>query len=198
MNYLIAGIGANVTLSLISAITATTNGVYTLVNNVSSSTATGAGDIKLLIKKKDLEMKMKMMQYLLCEITIDDNSPITLHWCIKGIHDAIKDITDVLHKINYRMQYNNSLLIGASVRSYSFHNCYKRLEAAIETLENRYEMLINILKIKKNMYKNEELESALSESQIVCDKLDMQTANNIRKDVHDKLQFIRDKGDNDD
>ena len=50
MNFLIAGLGANVTLGLISGVTSATNGVYTLANRISLSTSTGANEIKQTIK----------------------------------------------------------------------------------------------------------------------------------------------------
>jgi hypothetical protein len=153
MNYLVAGLGANITVGLISAITATTNSVYTLSTNISKSTSTGSEEIKQIIKETDLETKIKVIQYLLCEINIDEHSPNTIHYCIKSINDAINDILDELEKINYRMQYNNNIWVGASIRSYGFKNCRRRLIAYVKTLENRYTTLMSILSVKDKMYR---------------------------------------------
>ena len=65
MNFIVAGItttiatsvATSVVLSAISAITAASNGVYTLVKNVSNTTSTGSCEIRSLIQKNDLEMK---------------------------------------------------------------------------------------------------------------------------------------------
>lgn len=192
MNLLIASLGANITLGLITATTSATNGLYTLCNNISTTTATGANEIKQIIKERDLEVRIKMMQYLLCEIDINENSPCTLHYCMNSIKSAIKDISNELEKIHYRMQYNNNLWVGGSVRAYGFKNCKLRLKAHIDTLETRYKMLISILSIENKMYRNPELEQTLSQSVMMINEVNNQSASQIRQELHKRLEFIND------
>lgn len=191
MNFILAGITTSVALSTISAVTAASNGMYTLIGNVVKSTSTGATEIKLLIQRNDLEMRIRMIQFILSELYIDDDSPYSLRYCISKIYDAIKDISDELSKIHYRMQYNDNLWFGSSVRAYGFRNCQTRLEAKIETLEKRYQKLMEVLSIHGFMKKNNELENVLSESIINYSLVNNDSSKKIRDDLHKNLEFIK-------
>ncbi len=193
MNLIIGAIGTNLTLGLISGIAGTTNGVYTMISNIAKSTANGANEIKQIIKETDLEVKVKTVQFLLCEIEVNNGSSHTLQYCVKSIKDAIKDINDELEKIYYRMQYNDNLWVGSRVRSYKFHNCKARLQAKLCNLESRVNSLIQILGVENKMVKND----TLVEEFVGCLKLDPQEsiAQNksmslVRADLHKKLEFI--------
>lgn len=190
MNFLIPALGANLTFGLISTATSATNSAYTLIGNISRSTSTGAEDIILFIKGHDLEMKIKITQYLLCEVKIDDNSPITLKCCVKSIQNAIEDIGEELGKIKFRMEHNDNLWIGKSFRGYNFHNCKARLAANISTLELRYNRLLEIISIQDKLYKNNKLMDVLSESIMEIDAdVDTEAAEKIRDSIHKKLEF---------
>lgn len=190
MNFLIAGIGTNITLGLISATTSATNNLYTLCSNISETTSTKANDIKQIIKEHDLEVRIKMIQFLLYEINVNENSPCTLNYCINSIRCAIKDISTELEKIQFRMQYNNNLWFGSSIRAYGFKNCKLRLKAYIDTLESRYKMLISILSIENKIYKNPELEESLSKSIMMNGNIDTHSIAKIRYDLHKRLDNL--------
>lgn len=186
MNILIAGIGTNITLGLITATMTATNTLYTLCNNISTTTDTSENEIKQIIKQRDLDVRIKMMQFLLCEININKEIPYTLSYCINSIKSSIKDITNELEKINYRIQYNKNLWVGSSVRAYGFKNCKLRLKAYIDILETRYKMLISILSIEHKMYHNPELENNLSKSVMIVDNINTTNASLISKDIQKK------------
>jgi hypothetical protein len=190
MSLMLASIGTNITLGLITATTTATNGLYTLSNNISTSTSTGIDDIKQIIKERDLEARIKMIQFLLCEIQVNNKSPCTLNYCMYSIKNAIKNISNELEKIYYRMQYNNNLWIGSSIRAYGFKNCKLRLKAHIDTLESRYKMLISILSIDNKMYRNPELEHNLSQSIMISNDIDTHSASQIRHELHKRLEYI--------
>jgi len=190
MNFIIAGLGTNITLGLISATTNATNNLYTLCNNISESSSNNSNDIKQIIKDNDLEVKIKIIQFILCEININENSSCTLNYCINSVNIAIKYILDELEKINYRIQYNNNLWFGSSVRSYGFKNSKLRLKTYIDTLELRYNMLINILSIENKLYKNSDLVESLSKSIMTTNKIDIQSISKIKNDLHKRLEFV--------
>ena len=188
MNLIIGAIGTNLTLGLISGIAGTTNGVYTMISNIAKSTATGANDIKQIIKETDLEVKVKTVQLLLSEIEVNPGSSHTLQYCVKSIKDAIKDINDELEKIYYRMQYNDNLWVGSRVRSYKFHNCKARLYAKLKNLESRVISLIQILGVDNKIIKNDALIDEF-DTLTKIDTLDLQTMSS-QNDLHKKLVFI--------
>jgi len=157
MNFVIGAIGANFTLGLISGISGAVTSVYSLVSTIMQRTANGAEEIKDVIQKIDVESKIRTAQFLLCELSITEDTPYTVLYCVQEIDSAIKEIIDELDKIHYRMQYNNNLWVGSSVRSYKFQNCAKRLHASIDCLENRKRTLITVMSIKDKLCKNDKL-----------------------------------------
>ncbi len=170
MNYVIAIAGMEITLGLISGVTSTTNGVYSLVDRLSHSEAE---DVKHFIKESDMEMTIRVVQCIISEIQIDKYSPVTLNLCIKSIYQSIKDIEAELEKVHYRLQYNDNLWYGKSVRGYGFQNCCKRLKEHLNSLENRKRLLLETLAVKDSLFRNENLENMLTQSVYNLDKPSM-------------------------
>ena len=69
MNFAIGLIGANITLGLISGISATANSIFNLISNIKERTTNGVNEIKQMIQKSDLENKIKITQFFLCELS---------------------------------------------------------------------------------------------------------------------------------
>lgn len=155
MEFIIPALSANLTFGLISAITSTTNSVYTLANNVTKSSSKSADQIKKLIIKKDLTHMMDLIKTQLEEIKISSKSPQTLLKSIEGLHDALSEIDEELKTINYRIEYNKSIMIGKFMRAYKFDNCFTRLDSKIEIMESRYDKLNKILTIITKLHKKE-------------------------------------------
>jgi hypothetical protein len=170
MNYVIAIAGMEITLGLISGITSTTNGIYSLADRLSKSEAE---EVKHLIRESDMEMTVRVIQCIISEIQIDKYSPVTLNLCIKSIYQSIKEIESELEKIHYRLQYNDNLWVGKSVRGYGFQNCCKRLKEHLSCLNNRKKLLLETLAIKDTLYRNENLENMLTQSIYNLDKTSM-------------------------
>ena len=70
------------------------------------------------------------------------------------IKNIITDIEKELNIINERLRYNRCLWIGSAIRAYKFHNCKTRLENYFKNLDQRYQLLISILSIEKQVVKN--------------------------------------------
>lgn len=190
MNFIVGVIGANLTLGVISGITSATNGIYTLCSTVKSSTANGASEVKKIIRETDLEVKIKTVQYLLCEVSITPDTPCTIKLCIESIRDCIKEISDELDKIHYRMQYNDNLWMGSTVRAYKFHNCRARLEAHLKNLDSRCKTLINLLTVQDKLVKNRDLVDT-SSSLLQIEDIDPQVAKRTREEIHEKIRYIK-------
>lgn len=155
MNFIIPALSANLTFGLITAITSTTNSVYTLANNVTKSSSKSADQIKELILKKDLTHTMDLIKTQLFEIKVSEKSPQTLLKSIKGLHEAISEIEEELKTINYRIEYNKSIMFGKFMRSFKFDNSYLRLNSKIEIMESRYDKINKILSIVTKLQKKE-------------------------------------------
>lgn len=193
MNIVIGALGANLTLGLISGVSGTATSVYTLISTIKQRTNNGAEEIKQIIQETDLEGKIKTTQFFLSEIKIDNNTPYTVIYCANLINDAIVSIVDELNKIYQRMQYNNNIWIGSSVRAYKFHNCMLRLKARLDTLEERKKSLIDILSVQDKMYKNDKIKEQIGQLTYQIqpdDQNNIVAAAMIRGELHKKLEYI--------
>lgn len=190
MNFLIGAIGAHLTLGLVTSVTSSINGVYTLSSNIVNSTSSGAKEIKQIIVETDLEVKINHVHMFLKELKLTSSTPYNIQYYLHAINDAINDIAQELEKIHYRMQYNDNLWIGSSVRSYKFHNCKIRLQSKLKHLEDRLNTLISLLSIQDKMIKNPELEKDMSQSILQVAEIDSQIGKKAREAIHDRLDFI--------
>jgi hypothetical protein len=153
MNYIIAAIGANLTIGLVTGVTAATNGAYTMITNISKSTSTGVKEVKQIIEESDLEVKIKTIQLIINDINVNENTSLALQHCIKSIKDVINDISEELEKINNRIKYNDNLWVGSAIRAYGFHGASKRLNGHIKKLESRYKDLITLITLENSREK---------------------------------------------
>ena len=192
MNLLIGTMGANLTVGLVSGMTAVVNGIYTLKSNIMHSTANGSTDIKKIIKETDLEVKIRTAQLIICELKIDSTTPYTIQYCIQKIKDSIHEISDELEKIYYRMQYNDNLWFGMTVRSYKFHNCKERLNISLKNLESRCEILMRLTKLDNVLVKNDDLSSEFTKSIIHVQKNDTCITKKTNSEIHKKILYIND------
>jgi hypothetical protein len=193
MNFILGALGANITLGLVSSITSTANGVYTLSSNIVNSTSSGANEVKQIIKDLDLEFKIKNTQYFLCELKITKNSPYTILYCVQSIRDAINDISKELETIHYRLQYNDNLWFGSAVRSYRFHNCKTRIQSTLNNLEVRRETLLELMGIETLLVKNPSLENDMSDIVLQIDDIDQIASANVRRELVRKIDYINKK-----
>lgn len=190
INLVIGAVGARVTLGLVSGVTSAVNGMFTLCKTISSSTSSGAEEVKHIIKETGLEFKIGYAQSLVCELKKEEDLPFTIHQCVKSINDAIKDISDEMFVIHYRMQYNDNLRFGSTLRAYKFHNCKARLESHIKNLEARCDTLIKTLPIRSHLVKNPELEDP-SKQVLQIEETDYKSAKRSRENIYKTLDYIK-------
>lgn len=193
MNIILGAIGANITLGLISSITSTANGVYTLSSNLSKSSLSGADEVRRIIKETDLEVKIRTTQFFLCELSLPSDTPNTILYCIKSIRDSIQEISDELERIHYRMQYNDNLWIGSYIRAYKFYNCKERILISLTNLESRKEELLKCMRMKHALIKDELLKDELNTGSISVNHINiekMQNGSAYRKSMNDRIEYI--------
>jgi len=190
MNIILGTLGANITLGLISSVTSTANGVFTLCSNIINNTTNGAAEVKAMIKDLDLAYKVKSAQYFLCELKISDQSPYTILYSIQAIRDVIHEISEELEKIHYRLQYNDNLWFGSTIRCYRFHNCNDRLKASLNTLKDRRSALMELMRIESMLIKQPALENDMSDDVLQVEDIDSAASVNNRMALVKKLDYI--------
>lgn len=157
MNIILGVISANVLINIISGITTTINGIYTIKDVISNTTTIGSKEVEHIMKEIDIEVRLKIIQMFLNELKITNDTPNTIQYCIQEIKNIINEIDKELNIIRERLYYNSKLWIGLSVRSYKFHNCKKRLENNFKKLDQRYQLLISVLSVDKKIIKNNDI-----------------------------------------
>lgn len=152
MEYLISGLTITAAMGTVSAATSLANGIYTLSDRIIKSTDSGVADIKRLIESEDLKNRINIMDIFVKEIEIEEKTPQTIVLATQSINDAIKDIERELKQIQYRIDYNDNLYFSVGgTRCFKFNNSYKRLDAKIKTLNNRYETLCTLFGMRTLM-----------------------------------------------
>jgi len=157
MNVILGVISANVLINIISGITTTINGIYTIKDVINTTTTIGSKEVEQIMKEIDIDVKLKIIQMFLNELKITDDTPNTILYCIQEIKKIINNIEKELNVIRERLHYNSKLWVGTSIRSYKFHNCKKRLELYFRNLDQRNQLLISILSVEKKIIKNNDV-----------------------------------------
>jgi hypothetical protein len=152
MEYIFANIVPSLTcnfaFSLINGITAAARSVSTLAGKMKKCES---NEVRNVINDTDLEISIKVIQCLINEIRIDENTPITIRTCLKELFNIIKEINAELERIDYRVEYNKTLYFGKTFRGYRFENCAKRLRSHVVKLNNRKKLLLDILAAKGSL-----------------------------------------------
>jgi hypothetical protein len=189
MNLVVGALGVNLTFGLIKSAVSTTQGIYNFCNKVAKSTSSGADEIKSIITETDLVFKVRHSQMLLCEIKVDKDTPYTIKACIKAIHDGIKNVSDELDQIYYRMQYNDNLWFGSRIRSYKFKNSKKRLIILLNNLDSRREALTELIPIQNSLVQNPKLEDP-SFHILQIEDIDPDVSKKSRDELYKKIDYI--------
>jgi hypothetical protein len=164
MNIIISVLSANVLIGIISGITTTINGIYTINDVIKNNTATGAKEVEQIMKELDIEVKLKIIQLFLNELKITDETSYTIKYCIYEIKKIITSIETEIKTIHERLKYNNSLWFGVTIRSYKFHNCKIRIESHLKNLEQRYHLLVSLLTVSSKIIKNDNVKNDMTDS----------------------------------
>lgn len=141
----ITSVGINLVATCISSLTSSANGIYTLVNNMSSSVS--IPDITQFLNETDIVEKIKTLECLLNEIDNTKNPTKTLISSINSLGECVKEVEIKLKQVKSRMEYNKSLWLFSSLRSYGFSDIVKSLKILNNTLDQRQKNLFEILKI---------------------------------------------------
>ena len=74
--------------------------------------------IGFISKQDDIVIQLNSIKQLIKEMKLNESLSSALIYCLNTIDDAIIDIEQELDTIKYRLQYNNTLVIGSTFRSY--------------------------------------------------------------------------------
>lgn len=179
----IGGIGLSLAANCITTLTASANGIYTLIGNISSSGI--IPDITRFLNESDIEDQIRTLELLLKEIDIHKNPTRTLGASLASLQECVSQIEEILHDVKTRMEYNKSLWFLISIRSYGFSDIVQKLTTLKMTLDTRQHKLFDILKI--NGYLTPMTESKYIEMTIKSEKETSIILNPITEEKQKKL-----------
>ena len=143
------GIAVSATASMVNSITLLSNNVYTLLNNIAKNTH----QIELinLLTKTDINSTIKLLHAVIIEIPESNNQSILIS--LDNVKDIISQIENELISIEKKIEYNKSIYILPSFRSYDCSLDLNRITTKIEILDRRSNFLFRILDLCKNNMK---------------------------------------------
>lgn len=142
---IIRTIGLDLTIKCITGLTASAQGIYGLVSNISNNSHTP--DIGNVVRELDLATDVSILESLLKEINIERHHTQTLAICLEKLRECVREIENQLIEMNTRLMYNKSLWIAVSMRSYGFTDIIDKLRILKKNMDSRRQMLFEVLKI---------------------------------------------------
>jgi len=129
----------------IKTVTMSAQGIYSIVTTLTSPSTTPS--ISYVIKELDLIAEVSVLETLLKEIDLNKHHTETLTLCVKSLEECVLQIEKNLKIVQERSDYNNSLWILTSLRSYGFDDLISTLKLLKLNLSSRKKTLFNVLKI---------------------------------------------------
>ncbi|NBX75171.1 MAG: hypothetical protein EBQ92_01290 [Proteobacteria bacterium] len=141
----IGSIGLNVVAQCITSLTASANGIYTLVGNITNNGS--VPDIANFFEESDIKGDIQVLEFLIKEINPNNNPTKTLAKSLHLLKECVSEIEEKLKEVKRRVDYNNSLWFFTSIRSYGFTDMVRNLKSLKQKLNGRRDGLFEILKI---------------------------------------------------
>jgi hypothetical protein len=143
---ILGGVGFTVITNCLGALTTSANGIYTLIGNISTSSVP---DISDFLSESDIQNSIKTLEMLVREIDLKNNPTRTLTASLASLVECMTEIEKNFGEVKKRMEYNKSLWVFVSLRSYGFTDIVKKLKSLKITLDNRRNSLFDILKVNQ-------------------------------------------------
>ena len=159
MAALLGQIGLELTLSCISGFTSAASSIFYITDVVSTYKGENAKIITTILDL-DIANSVKVLEQLLNELEITEESSNTLHICIKSLHDVIKQIEHEFSEIQNKLEYNRSLYVFKNLRSCKFNNTIKRLTTLKSILDNRRDLLFRTISMDSVVLKKKEVQES--------------------------------------
>jgi len=120
-----------------------TTSIYNINSYVLKDTNHNANVVSDFIREFDILHKIKTITEFIDSIQHPNHNVLEE---IESIKICINDITKQLKIIEQRLEYNKSIWLLSSIRSYGFENRIKELKILMKVLNDRFNMLVLIYK----------------------------------------------------
>jgi hypothetical protein len=143
-------VGINFAIKCVSMITSTTQGIYSITQNIYNTNP--CNEIAKVLRETDIELRIQILETFIAQIDTSkiDNQATLL--CLDSLKQCLQNIEKELKQIHDRLLYNKSLWFASSIRSYSFKNNVIRMLSYSKILSQRQKMLFELLKTPQNQH----------------------------------------------
>ena len=142
-------------------VSSASQGIYSLMSNISSFTSYPS--VVNALKELDIEASVRILEKLLKELNIKNRTK-TLEENLNLLRECIINIENELSAVNEKMAYNSSIWYFSYFRSHKFSSSINKLNILKKQLDNRTQMLFNILRTNNELvtYVNPNLDPEIS------------------------------------
>ena len=135
---------------VIKTLTSTTSSIGSVISYLTTNTKPGASDISNMISSLDLEFTVTIIECVIKEYAeTERNKELApaIQKAILGVNEILECINKELNAIKEAMEYHNSKYLK-NWRSFSWNGNTETIKKYNEILKNRYQMLLELLKIQ--------------------------------------------------
>jgi hypothetical protein len=142
-------------------VSSASQGIYSLMSNISSFTSYPS--VVNALKELDIEASVRILEKLLKELNIKNRTK-TLEENLNLLRECIINIENELSAVHEKMAYNSSIWYFSYFRSHKFSSSINKLNILKKQLDNRTQMLFNILRTNNELvtYVNPNLDPEIS------------------------------------
>ena len=154
-------VGMDITVKILSGLSSSAHGIYGLLYYIQNESKTKIGKE---LEDTDVKTTIKILENFISELDVNENTPETIIFCIKKVHNTLINIENNLKLIYEKIKYNNSLWVLSSMRSYNFNDNIKNIKKELIKLENRRKLLFDTLKLSNTLKKGNDNNKMFFES----------------------------------
>jgi hypothetical protein len=142
-------------------VSSASQGIYSLMSNITSFTS--YPNVVYALKELDIEASVRILEKLLKELNIKNRTK-TLEESLNLLKECIVNIESELSMVHEKMAYNSSIWYFSYFRSHKFSSSIMKLNILKKQLDNRTQMLFNILRTNNDLitYINPNLDPEIS------------------------------------
>jgi hypothetical protein len=130
-------------------VSSSANGIYALMSNINNFTS--YPDIVTALKEMDIEASIRILEKLIKELNIKHRTR-TLEESLNLLKECIVNIENELSIVHEQMAYNSTLKWKwIPFRSYKFAGSINKLSMFKKQMDNRTQMLFNIIKTNDDL-----------------------------------------------
>jgi hypothetical protein len=172
-------VGIDLGLKLISGASTSAKNISALMGFIQSES--NEDKLVMLLKNTDVELTVKILECIISEINVNKKTPNSVINCLKGLHDILNKIENELHIIKLRIEYNKSLYVFKSLRSYNFSSNINKIKNCLSILDNRKKLLFETIEISHSLVKGH-INQSILEGSLIFNKQNKERFNKLALD----------------